>query len=161
MGFSRTVSDIVNILLALANYEGRVVDYISRLDSKISGSLGRPLNVTNLFGFFSFDVMGDLSFGKQFNMLESEKQHIAVDTLRQGMSVLGLFTPVPWLFIILINTPGLMRRWNEMILWSTQEVDRRIKVCKFIVSSPISIAVLLVLSQAHHRPSQKHSMSVS
>ena len=73
--------------------------------------------------------MGDLSFGKQFGMLKGEKQHFAVNTLRQGMLGLGLFTPTPWLFIILITTPGLMRGWNRMIDWSIAEVTRRINVC--------------------------------
>ena len=79
--------------------------------------------------------MGDLAFGKRFRMLENEKQHFAVNTLRQGMLALGLFTPVPWLFVILITTPGLMRGWNKMIAWSTEEVDHRIKVCKLLFVS--------------------------
>ena len=84
--------------------------------------------------------MGDLSFGKQFNMLESEKQHFAVETLRQGMLALGLFTPVPWLFVILITTPGLMRGWNKMINWSIGEVTRRINVCKVNSQNVLKIA---------------------
>lgn len=70
-------------------------------------------------------------------MLESEKQHFAVDTLRQGILALGHFTPTPWLFVILITTPGLIRGWNKMIQWSIWEVDRRIEV-RFLLMKPVA-----------------------
>ena len=72
--------------------------------------------------------MGDLSFGKQFGMLKSEEQHFAIAILRRGMMGLGLFTATPWLFVILITTPGIMHWWNRMINWSIDEVNHRIKV---------------------------------
>ena len=121
---------------ALAGYEPRVIEHINDLDQSISNSDGRSIDITRIFGFFSFDVMGDLSFGKQFGMLKSEEQHFAVSTLRKGMLGLGLFTPTPWLFVILINTPGLMRGWNKMIDWSIAEVTRRIEVRFVSCSGP-------------------------
>ena len=139
---------------ALGSYEGRVIYHIDKLDQSINSSLGRAIDVTKLFGFFSFDVMGDLSFGKQFGMLESEKEHFAVNTLRQGMLALGLFTPAPWLFVILITTPGLMRGWNKMIDWSIGEVTHRINVCEPIMPVLACICFLVVLSQScgQHEP---------
>ena len=124
---------LINVT-ALGNYEGRVIHHIDQLDLMISGSLGQTINVTRLFGFFSFDVMGDLTFGKSFGMLESEKEHFAISTLRQGMLALGIFTPAPWLFVALINIPGLMRGWNKMIDWSIEEVSRRLNVSEAILS---------------------------
>ena len=89
---------------------------------------GKPTNATRLLRFFSFDVIGDLTLGTKFQMLESDVEHFAADVLRRGMLPLGVLTPVPWLLLILSRVPGLLSGWDNMISWSDQQVERRIKV---------------------------------
>jgi hypothetical protein len=43
-------------------------------DANVS-TIGKPMNVTKWFKFYSFDVMGDLAFGKSYKMLESGQKH--------------------------------------------------------------------------------------
>lgn len=45
---------------------------------------GEPINASKWFNLFSFDVMGDLGFGKSFNMLESGETHWAIKLLGEG-----------------------------------------------------------------------------
>ena len=72
--------------------------------------------------------MGDLAFGKSFDMLKDGKEHFAIQQLKDGMAALGPLTPVPWLFILCAALPGLTRDWNKMLAWSSQQVHKRIKV---------------------------------
>lgn len=45
--------------------------YADDLISQLSASEGEPVNVTSWFNSYSFDVIGDLAFGKPFGMLKT------------------------------------------------------------------------------------------
>ena len=102
--------------------------YSQELKERISKSAGKPINVTAWSGNFSFDVMGDLAFGQSFDMMRNGKNHFIVDIIRQGMAVIGPFTPVPWLFIIGESVPGLANRWKRLLAWNTAQLRSRTEV---------------------------------
>ena len=70
--------------------------------------------------------MGDLMFGKSFDLLTSGKQHYAVDMLQKGLDILGPLRPVPWLFILLGSIPSLKADYNRLIAWTSASVRDRI-----------------------------------
>jgi cytochrome P450 len=72
---------------ALRDYEPRVVNYTDQLLAQIQATSGRPINVTDWFNFYSFDVMGDLAFGKSFNMLKDGVKHYFVCFLSPRVSL--------------------------------------------------------------------------
>lgn len=111
---------------ALDQYEPQVDHYISLLTDAISQRLGTPMDVTSWFHYFSFDVMGQLSFGKSFNMLTTGKRHFAIDLMNNGMTLLGLFTPTPWLARIGFSIPGVASGWKSMFVWSDAQMRERI-----------------------------------
>ena len=120
-------------MIALHDYEGRVKMYTLDFCERLSESAEKPVNVTGLSRYFSFDVMGDFAFGNSFDMMRNGKNHFAVDLLRQGMAVIGPFTPVPWLFIIGKSLPGLASRWKRMLAWTTAQMKSRMEVRNCIV----------------------------
>lgn len=69
---------LTDIEIALRDYEPRVINYTDQLLCQIQATAGRPINVTDWFNFYSFDVMGDLAFGKSFNMLKDGVKHYFV-----------------------------------------------------------------------------------
>lgn len=111
---------------ALNKYEPQVDYYTSLLTTAISQRLGTPMDVTSWFHYFSFDVMGQLSFGKSFDMLATGKRHFAIDLMRDGMTLLGLFTPMPWLARIGFSIPGVASGWKSMFVWSDAQMRERI-----------------------------------
>ncbi|KAL2043852.1 hypothetical protein N7G274_003372 [Stereocaulon virgatum] len=113
---------------ALHGYEERVAIYTQEFYERISQSAGRSINVTSWTRYFSFDVMGDFAFGHSFDMMRNEQNHFAVDILRQGMAVIGPFTPVPWLFIIGKSVPGLASRWKRLLHWAAEQMKSRLEV---------------------------------
>lgn len=172
---------LIKIMIALRDYEGRVIKYTRELVDKLSSFSGKPVNVAKWFNFFAFDVMGDLvssypifflsfrhifsgslissfhlwtpdtrltaswtqnnlkdaltdnenfqAFGKPFNMLQSGKEHFAIQLLHKGQGPLAFLTPVPWMFRILTKIPGLSAGYYRFINWCEQQVDERRKVC--------------------------------
>ena len=74
--------------------------YADQLEQLIAQSEGQPVNANRYFQWFSFDVMGQVAFSKDFNMLRGAKWHAGVKVLRDGMEILGPLSPVPWLMIL-------------------------------------------------------------
>ncbi|KAI1377899.1 cytochrome P450 [Hypoxylon crocopeplum] len=117
---------------ALAIYEERVVEYAEVLASQIEkfAKEGKPINVSDWFYFFTFDVMGEFAFARSFGMLQDEKWHFAVRLLRKAMSLLGPFSPVPWTVqIAFYITPWMyiVRDWLGMMQWCRDRMSERIK----------------------------------
>ncbi|OBT38604.1 hypothetical protein VE00_11101 [Pseudogymnoascus sp. WSF 3629] len=91
---------------ALRNYEGRVDGYVDQLIAQLDNLANQPVNASLWFNFYSFDVMGDLAFGKSFDMLKSGEKHFALKLLQDGMRPVGILTPIPWILPILLAIPG-------------------------------------------------------
>ncbi|QSZ30648.1 hypothetical protein DSL72_000206 [Monilinia vaccinii-corymbosi] len=110
---------------ALRNYEGRVTGYADELVSQLDASRGKPVNATCWFNSYSFDVIGDLAFGKSFDMLKTGEKHFAVKLLQEGLAPLGILTPIPWVFPILTKIPGAMGGFNDFITFCSKQIDIR------------------------------------
>jgi hypothetical protein len=118
---------------ALAAYEERVVEYANTLVRKFEQlSLeDTPINVSDWFYWFTFDVMGEFAFARSFGMLENEKWHFAIKLLRTATSLLGPFSPVPWAAQIgFYITPWMyiVRDWLSLMEWCKLRMGERIQV---------------------------------
>ena len=71
--------------------------------------------------------MGDLAFAKSFDTLTTGQWHPALKLLRDGMGILSIVTPVPWLAQILFHVPGAAYTWNTMIDWCKMTMGERLK----------------------------------
>lgn len=112
---------------ALRGYEQRLRVYRNKLMAHISALDGQPINVTKWFNLYSFDFMGDLAFGKSFDMLETSEEHWAIKLLNAGLEPLAFAFPV-WFFRLLTAIPGLTRDWWRFIDFCAQRVEQRLKV---------------------------------
>ncbi|KAH7009562.1 benzoate 4-monooxygenase cytochrome P450 [Ilyonectria destructans] len=110
---------------ALRDYEPRVVDYTDQLLAHFKASEGRPINVTDWFNFYSFDVMGDLAWGKSFNMLQDGVKHYFMKSLHADMTSIGLFSHALWLFPIFKVTPFLNYEHKRFWKWVNAQVAER------------------------------------
>lgn len=72
--------------------------------------------------------MGDVAFGKSFDMLENGKSNQALDLLAEGMKPLGVFGVAPWIFCVLTSIPGLSAGFKTFVNWSSEQVRQRKKV---------------------------------
>ncbi|KAL3447168.1 cytochrome P450 [Aspergillus insuetus] len=92
----------------LRGYEQRIRGYREELVSRLSemSESGQPINIRKWFNLYSFDVMGDLSFGNGFGSLQRGEEHWAVQLLNSFVDPIGLFLPT-WAFVMLAATPGL------------------------------------------------------
>ena len=114
---------------ALRGYEVRIQRYNDLLLAKLQheGEGGREVDASEVFNQYSFDVMGDLAFGRSFGMLESGETHWAIKLLSAGMDPLGFSFP-PWLFRAIVAIPGATKEYWRFIEFCSKEMGRRIGV---------------------------------
>ncbi|RDL30137.1 uncharacterized protein BP5553_10415 [Venustampulla echinocandica] len=113
---------------ALRDYEPRVVKYTDQLVAHIQSTQGTPVNVSDWFNFYSFDVMGDLAFGKSFNMLRDGIKHYFMNCLHADMQNIGYLAHLTWLFPFLKITPVLNTEHLKFWSFCTQQVAERRKI---------------------------------
>lgn len=121
---------------ALRNYEPRVTHYTDKLVAHIDSHVGqcdqKPLDASLWFNFYSFDVMGDLSLGESFGMLDRGEAHYAMRTLHSYMFMLGVFGHVMWAFRVIGNLPVLGAENVRFKAWVAEQVKKRIEVRRFL-----------------------------
>lgn len=93
--------------------------------------------------------MGDLAFGKSYNMLESGEKHWSLKLLGEGMDPLGFNFPI-WFFRLLTAIPGATAGFFKFINYCCQQLDERMKIDK--MENPDIMATLL----EHHRKNSSH-----
>jgi tryprostatin B 6-hydroxylase len=116
---------------AVRGYEKRVKIYLDKLVEKIKAFDSQPVNVTKWFNLFSFDVMGDLSFGESFDMLENSKEHWAIQLLNNGIDPLAFCIPV-WFFRIVAAIPGAAKDWWGFMDYCRGRMFQRMNVNLFL-----------------------------
>lgn len=109
------------------DYDQRINRYRTLFVKEIEDSNGRPLDVTELFKLYGFDVMGDLAFGRSFQMLETSKEHDAIKLLNSGLFALGFKLPI-WFFRLMVSIPGAAKDWWGFMGYCTSQLDKNLQV---------------------------------
>lgn len=112
---------------ALKAYQPRIEFNIASLVQQIEKKCAKKktTNVSRWFNFFSFDVMGDVGFGRNFGMLESGEKLEVLKKLEDGQKGLGVFGVVPWLFMILTRIPWIRKEHNVFVKWCKKQIMDR------------------------------------
>ncbi|GAB1192901.1 hypothetical protein APSETT444_002100 [Aspergillus pseudonomiae] len=112
---------------ALRDYEPRVSHYAEQLLEAIRKHVGKPMDMAKWFNYYSFDVMGDLSFGKSFDMLVGGQDTYFSTQLHADMKSIGLFSHLTWLFPFFKRIPVLNSDYLKFWNWVGGRVEERIK----------------------------------
>ncbi|KAK0287192.1 hypothetical protein LTR35_002686 [Friedmanniomyces endolithicus] len=109
---------------SLRGYEGEIQGFNDKLLERVRQHGGGGINVSKWFGLYSFDVMGQLAFSKNYGMLDSGELHWAVELLAASMEASPPKPPV-WLFQILVKIPGLLDDFHKFIRFCKSELKSR------------------------------------
>ncbi|EMC93926.1 hypothetical protein BAUCODRAFT_150161 [Baudoinia panamericana UAMH 10762] len=111
---------------ALREYEAKIEAVNDRVVQRIGEFKGAPVNVTKWFNLYSFDVMGQLGFGKDYHMVEKGEKHWALELLSEGMQPLALLLPT-WLFRASTAVPGLAAGYSKFVQFCVDETSWRVE----------------------------------
>ena len=112
---------------AIRGYETRIRRYQDRLVERLQAFGSEPVNVTKWFYYYAFDVMGDLTYNRSFDMLHSSEEHWVFHLMTEGPRVFGLMLPC-WFFRFLVAAvPGLAKDWFRVLRYSRTQTEVRRK----------------------------------
>jgi tryprostatin B 6-hydroxylase len=87
--------------------------------------------------------MGDLAFGKSFDMLKNGKSHFAIDLLNRAQGAFGLLSPAVWLFRILTRMPVISADYVKFVAWCESQMMERVSmkvekpdIAHWLINSP-------------------------
>lgn len=112
----------------MRNYEPRVEEYTHQLLSVLKKNDGTPVDVSTLFNFYSFDVMGDLAFGNGFDMLKDGVVHYYMESVHANMLAVSAFSHLVWIFPLIKAIPGLNNEHIRFQKWLSNYVSARREV---------------------------------
>ncbi|KAM0540773.1 hypothetical protein ACHAPJ_013518, partial [Fusarium lateritium] len=111
----------------LRDYETRVVKYTRQLTDNIDKMKGNPFNLTKWINFYTFDVMGDLAFGKGFDMLVNGVEHEFLKLSHTSQTVMGILRRLVWLFPAFKAIPLLNSSYLTFQAFIIDQVEYRRK----------------------------------
>ena len=110
---------------ALREYEPKVKMFNDKLIQRVSEHKNGPIDMRKWFNLYSFDVMGELAFGKNYNMLDSGELHWALELLQKGMEAAPPRMPC-WLFRILVSIPFAAGGLFKFLKFCHDELESRV-----------------------------------
>lgn len=113
-----------NSSVALNEYMPKVIRHTDALLEQISRRASDPVRVDQWFNFYSFDVMGDVGFSKDFGMIQGGEEHSAIKTLHSALRAVRPLSSAPWLTRIIMKfSHGSL---NSFLDWCYQRtVEKR------------------------------------
>jgi hypothetical protein len=114
----------------LRNYEARLDKYTNQLLGEIRRTETTPINMSDWFDFYGFDIMGDLGFGKSFDMLTTGVKHFFLSSMHANMRLFTVFGHLCWLLPFFKKIPGLNFEFLRFQKWVIKQVHLRMEVRK-------------------------------
>ncbi|KDN64370.1 putative averantin oxidoreductase [Colletotrichum sublineola] len=118
---------------AFQQHEEHVASWVTKLVSKIRANESpKEINIERLFTWFTFDVMGALSFGTDFGCLSLERDHTYLRAAELGspflsiMQIILRFPRTRWLYNLALRLPWA-KLWSSLRTISDAEAKRWIE----------------------------------
>ncbi|RMZ68015.1 cytochrome P450 [Pyrenophora seminiperda CCB06] len=88
-------------------------------------NVGKPMDVSTWSMLFSFDIMGDIGFGEDFNNLNSGIEHPAIKGVHDHMKAIGILNHVPWVLNILGSIPGAATAYKGFFSFCSGQIMKK------------------------------------
>ncbi|KAH8647268.1 cytochrome P450 [Xylariales sp. PMI_506] len=112
---------------ALKSYEPPTKSRLDALMRQLESRGADGVNMTEWSMFFSFDLMGEIGFGKDFGQLNTGKEHSAIRPIHAHIKLLGIFQTVPWLLYLMSCIPGAAATYSEIFGFCANEMQNKKK----------------------------------
>ncbi|EOA83112.1 uncharacterized protein SETTUDRAFT_21815 [Exserohilum turcica Et28A] len=112
---------------ALSMYEPRIKAKADVFKNQLASKGASSMDASTWSMFFSFDVMGEVGFGKDFNNLQSGVEHVAIKGVHSHMTMLGIMSTVPWLLNVLSSIPGAAAGYSDFFSFCSSQIREKHK----------------------------------
>ncbi|RYP55519.1 hypothetical protein DL769_010135 [Monosporascus sp. CRB-8-3] len=116
------------IRTAINAFHPRIAKLAQSLSSCIRAHGTHALDVDEVMSWFSFDVMGDIVFGKDFNLLESRVWTPAIQHRDRALALVGPIGDSIWIAHLafwLVPFYGRVKDWFRMVTFCEDQIKER------------------------------------
>jgi hypothetical protein len=85
----------------------------------------KSIDVTQWTQYYTFDVMGEIAFQKDFRQLEDGAEHFAITAMHAQLEQIGLLGVIPWLLHLLVRIPGLAGPFEVFNKYCVEQIEQR------------------------------------
>ncbi|KAI5919309.1 cytochrome P450 monooxygenase-like protein [Camillea tinctor] len=112
---------------ALRNYDARIVKYADQLVAQMCRRSGEVVDAARWFEWYSFDIMGDLAFGRAFNAVQMGQSHIYIDTMHETSPFpLGCLATMPWVIHTMGSIiPDRLNPFMRLVRYSAECIEQQ------------------------------------
>ncbi|RYP06625.1 hypothetical protein DL764_003047 [Monosporascus ibericus] len=111
-------------------FHPRIVKLAQSLSSCIKAHGTSAVDVDEVMSWFSFDVMGDIVFGKDFNLLESRVWTPAIEHRDRALALVGPIGDTIWIARLafwLVPFYGRVKDWFRMVSFCEDQIKERLE----------------------------------
>ena len=112
-------------------FHPRIVRLAHSLSRCIGAHGASPVDVDEVMTWFSFDVMGDVVFSKDFNLLESRTWSPAIKHRDRALALVGPIGDAIWiarLAFLVVPFYGIVKDWFRMVAFCEDRIKERREV---------------------------------
>ncbi|KAI8935075.1 hypothetical protein NX059_007670 [Plenodomus lindquistii] len=115
---------------AMDSLRPRIAGQVQSLVSCIQSYNGSTVDVDEVMSWFSFDAMGEVVFGEDFNLLKSKVMHPAILHRDRALAMLGPIADAIWIArmaFAFVPFYGKVKDWMRMVAFCEERMDIRVK----------------------------------
>ncbi|KAI1827403.1 cytochrome P450 monooxygenase-like protein [Xylaria intraflava] len=112
------------------DYHPRNLDLVQTLSRCIRSFGTDPIDVDKLMSWYSFDLMGEVLFGEDFNLTKSKITHPGIEHRDRALALAGPVGDAIWIALLgfqLLPTFWRIKDWNNMINFCDEHMTERRK----------------------------------
>ena len=114
----------------MGKIEPLVYSYAEELTRQFAKRLNRPLDVSEWFGYYTFDLMGSFGLNIEFGNLTRGTPHYIHTLYFLAHRKLGPLAAAPWIKHLAMGIPYIerMKHYRTFLEWTTDTLNRNIEV---------------------------------
>lgn len=121
----RKIWDAGFSMKAIKGYEANILDNVNLTIEQISKrEKDGTVDIGQWCSWFGFDVMGELGFGRGFDMIKNGKTAHAIELLEQGVILIMASGNVPYIMSLFAGLPNPITVFEK---WIIQTLEKRVK----------------------------------
>lgn len=120
----------------MSTYQPRIKSQTNILVEQLRTRAGQPMDVSKWAMFYSFDVMGDVGFGKPFTNMATGHEHSAIHAMHKHVWLLGVITAIPWFPLLVSAIPGASVGLAEFFDICAKALEEKQRVSNAVRTSP-------------------------
>ena len=154
----RKVWDAAFSIKAVKGYEDNIIKNTNLLISQIDkqANEGKSVDIGQWCSWYGFDVMGELGFGRGFDMLKEAKTAHAIELLESGVILIMATGNVPYIMSLVREMPNPIRVFED---WIINTLSHRVKEGKTGVVDADVFSHLLGESKKRGKPQSMKELS--